>query len=209
MFTTETLKIKRQFSMNHLIEIIQSSWLTSLICIAPYFKSVIFGYTALNSILGPFIFQNTLRLSAVQYGYVALSLVLAWTLGNLTNRLLFDVNQTSKVLVSLIVQTIMIVALITFSYLDVITVASFFIPLLIIIFCAAVMFSLFVSESLSQFPDLAASSNAFLFATTWIGFGVYTFYATSLPVNNVMPLSLTFLFVNGICYLLMKKIKSQ
>jgi DHA1 family bicyclomycin/chloramphenicol resistance-like MFS transporter len=207
-FTTETIKIKRRFSMNQLIHNYRIIMSNKTYMYRTLFLSVLFGYTALSSILGPFIFQNTLGLSAVEYGYLALSLGLAWFLGNLTNRFLFDVGHNIKVLVSLLVQTLMILILITFSYLEMITVTSFLIPLFVITFCAAIIFAMLVSESLSQFPDLAASSNAFLFATTWVGFGIYTFYATSLPVNNVMPMALTYLFVNCVCYLLLKKIQS-
>ncbi|VVC75369.1 Multidrug resistance protein D [Aquicella siphonis] len=208
-FTTETIKIKRQFSMRHLIHNYKIIMASKSYMFRTLFLSVLFGYTALSSILGPFIFQNTLGLSAVEYGYVALSLGLAWFLGNLTNRILFNVEHNIKVISSLFVQSMMIVILAAFSYFEVITVASFLVPLFIIIFCAAIMFAMFVSESLSQFPDLAASSNAFLFATTWLAFGAYTYYATFLPVNKVMPIALTYLFVNCICYLLMKKIRSQ
>jgi|GEM_PF-1856820 MFS family permease len=207
--TTETIKSKRPFSMSHLIHNYAIIMANKSYMYRTLFLSILFGYTALSSILGPFIFQNTLDLSAVEYGYVALSLGLAWFLGNLTNRILFNVEHNIKVIFSLIVQSIMIIILMTLSYFDMITVASFLVPLFIIIFCAAIMFAMLVSESLSQFPELAASSNAFLFATTWVAFGAYTFYATWLSVSNVMPMALTYLFVNCMCYLLMNKIHSH
>lgn len=205
-FTSETIKMKRQFSMNHLIQNYAIIMSNHSYMYRTIFLSVLFGYTALSSILGPFIFQNTLGLSAIQYGYVALSLGLAWFLGNITNRIFFDIEHKTKVIISLLTQTIMIMVLMVFSYFEILTVVSFLIPLFIIIYCAAIIFALIVSESLSQFPNLAASSNAFLFATTWLAFGAYSFYATTLPVNNVMPMILTYFFVNLLCYLLVKKI---
>lgn len=207
-FTKETIKVKRRFSLLHLIYNYSIIMRNKLYMYRTLFLSLLFGYTALSSILGPFIFQDSLGLKPVEYGYVALSFGLAWFLGNVTNRILFNVNQTIKVMTSLITQMIMIMILIIFSYFKLITVISFLIPLFIIIFCAAVIFPIFVSECLSQFPDLAASSNAFLFATTWIAFGVYTFYATKLSYQTVMPLALTYLFVNCLCLILSKKIKA-
>jgi len=207
-FTTETIKVKRQFSVKHLIHNYAIIMSNKLYMYRTLFLSILFGYTALSTILGPFIFQTTLGLTAVQYGYVALSIGLAWFLGNLTNRFLFEVEHHIKIIISLLVQTMMIIILMIFSYFEVITVTSFLIPLFFIVLCAAVMFSIFVSECLSEFPDLAASSNAFLFATTWVAFGVYTSYATMLPVNTIMPIALTYLFINGICYMLIKKVRA-
>lgn len=207
LFTNETIKAKRQFSVSHLFHNYAVIISNKSFMYRTIFLSVLFGYTALSSILGPFIFQNALGLSAVEYGYVALSLGLAWFMGNLTNRVLFTMDQKVKLITSLAAQSITIIILIVFSYYGAITVASFLIPLFIIIFCAAILFAMLVSESMLQFPDLAASSNAFLFATTWVAFGAYTFYATSLPVNSVMPMALSYLVVNCMSFLLIKKIQ--
>lgn len=208
-FTTETLKFKREFSLYHLIHNYKIITANKLYRYRTLFLCFLFSYTALSSILGPFIFQNMLHLSPIQYGYVALSLGAGWFFGNLTNRILFNVAPDHKVIVSLLMQTLMIALLILFAYCNAITVFSFLVPLFIIIFFAALMFAMLVSECLSQFPDLAASSNAFLFATCWIAFGIYTFYAASLPVNNVMPMALTYLVFNSLCFLLIKEIKDK
>ncbi len=50
---------------------------------------------AFNTI-GPFLVQEVLHLSALDYGRIALLLGGSWFLGNLTSRLLFDLSKTKK-----------------------------------------------------------------------------------------------------------------
>lgn len=209
-FTKETIKQKRAFSLiqvihNYSVIIKKKSFLYPT-----FFISIVFGYTSINNVLGPFLFQTVLGLKPIEYGYVALTVGGAWFVGNLANRVLFNVPYYSKLIGGLVLQSVMIFVLLVLSYCKMVTLMSFLVPLCVIVMSAAMMFSVLVGECLSQIPELAASSNAFLFASTWFAFGIYTYIATYLPTNKILPMLIAFVFINMASYLMLqfKEMKS-
>jgi len=170
-----------------------------------------FGYSSLLSVLGPFIFQVGFHLSAVTYGYVALSFGVAWLMGNISNHLLFEVSLKYKARFSLFTQLIMIGILFFIVGSQYHNMWLILIPYLIIIYCAALIFPIFVGESLSMVPTLAASSNALLFSSTWLAFGLYSALATQLSVFNLLPMVTVLLFINlmsHVLYFFIRKVAS-
>jgi Bcr/CflA subfamily drug resistance transporter len=205
----ETIKHKTLFSWHKVRHNYWTLITTRQYCLSVILLSVMFGYSSLLSVLGPFIFQSHFHLSAVLYGYVALSFGFAWFLGNISNHLLFDVSLKVKARFSLFTQLLMI------GFLFVIVSSHnpgmwfILIPCLMIIFCAALIFPIFVGESLSMVPTLAASSNALLFSSTWLAFSVYSVLATQLSASNLLPMVIVFLLVNLSCHTLYYLVKKN
>lgn len=203
LFTEETLQTRRKFSPSHIIRNYKVIMSRPTFLYPTIFLGVVFGYTSLNNVLGPFIFHNLLSLNAVQYGYVALTIGGAWFTGNSLNRILFHHHYLKKVVASLIIQTVMIALMLVLAYFERLNVATFLIPLCVVVACAAMIFSVFVGECLSQFPQLAGSANAFLFATGWLAFGIFTLIATFIPEDRFMPMLVAFLSVNALSYFML------
>jgi DHA1 family bicyclomycin/chloramphenicol resistance-like MFS transporter len=203
---SETLKNKRPFQIKdiwHNYKAILSNrsflFTTLLIC-------SLFAYSSMNTALGAFIFQTNLGLSAVSYGYIALSMGLAWFLGNISNRFLFSVDNHKKIRFSLVSHSILVSALLISALFGIYNIAWTIICLFLIIITTALLFPIFVGEVLSLFPTMAASSNACLFSLTWVAFATYTIIATQISVKTLLPLSCFFLAINGLCHWVYKKI---
>lgn len=209
MFSEETIKQIKPFSFSHIMENYKRICTSRTFILPTLFISAMFGFTSIFAVLGPFIFQLKFNLSPLQYGYIALLIGFAWFLGNITNRLLFHVKRNHKVIFALLAQTLTILFLSITAGFHVVTATKLLIGQFILVYTAALVFPVFVADSLSYFTDIAASSNAFLFASTWLAFSLYSFLATLLPHENLMPFILIYGLVNiaGYClfYLITKE----
>jgi Bcr/CflA subfamily drug resistance transporter len=204
----ETLQDKKSFRLHdmwHNYRLILSNRLffyaTSLLCI-------LFGYTSIGNVLSPFIFQTHLHFSALSYGYIALFFGLAWFLGNVTNRLVFNISPIKKVQFSLSCHSCIILVLLITSMMGIYNASLTIVCFFILILTTGLIFPLFVAEGLSLFPQIAASANACLFSLTWIAFALYTLLAAFLPVKSLTPLAIAYICINGFSYLVYSKVKN-
>ncbi len=159
------------------------------------FTSILFGFNALTSVLGPFIFiEHFFDVAPIYYGYMALLLGLGWFFGNISNRILFHVPPINKLRFSLSCHLLTTLVLLGSSLAGTYHLMLTMIAFIMYIYAAGLIFPLMVGEVLSLFPKLAASSNACLFASIWMAYALYTGIATFIPVNNsLIILSLVFL----------------
>lgn len=200
VFSSETIKQIKPFSFSHILHNYQRISKSRAFILPTLFVSVMFGFTSIFAVIGPFIYQLKFHVTPLQYGYIALSIGFAWFLGNITNRVFFHVNRNSKVIFSLSLQTLVILILIATTLLTNISATTLLFGQFVLVFSAAIVFPIFVGEGLSHFPDIAASSNAFLFASTWLAFSFYSFLATLLPYETLLPLTLCYGLINLIGY---------
>ncbi|MDI9818755.1 MULTISPECIES: Bcr/CflA family efflux MFS transporter [unclassified Legionella] len=200
LFTKETIEHTKAFSLKQISQNYSLILHNKGFMYITLLLSVMFGYTSLFTVLGPFIFQNKFGFSPVAYGYIALSIGIAWFMGNVTNRLFFEIATHKKMMFALGLQTAMSTVLLIIASTSAISAVTTFIPVFFMVYAAAIIFPIFVGESLVYFPDMAASSNAFLFASTWIAFSLYTLIATQISVDNLIPLALAYLLVNCMGY---------
>lgn len=191
-FSKETIKQTKAFSFSHIVHNYRRISSSKAFILPTLLVSVMYGFTSLFAVLGPFIFQLKFNIGPLDYGYIALSIGFAWFLGNITNRLFFDVTRHSKVIFAFSCQIIMILFLVLNNLLFEVTVTKLLVGQFILVFSAALIFPIFVADSLSHFSDMAASSNAFLFACTWLAFSLYSLLATLLPYQSLLPLFLLY-----------------
>lgn len=126
-----------------------------------------------------------------------------------TNRILFHVQPIIKLRFSLICHFSTTLVLLGSALMGVYNLTLTIIAFFIYIYAAGLVFPLIVGEGLSLFPTLAGSSNACLFASTWIAFAIYTGIATLIPVNTLIILSLVFLGINLASILFYQGIKQN
>lgn len=188
----ETIAQTKKFSLNHLwhnyYTILQNKYFITCSIIA----GVLWGYTMIFNVAGPFIVQTVMQESAIVFGKIALLMGVAWFSGNLLNRfaLMFTVQFKSQLVLWLTsVTTLIMLLLSAVGYFDLPTLA---IPVILITFFSSIAFSITVSEGLTLFPKLAASANAFLFSLAWIMSSFFTLFATQLKVHTLVPMALTF-----------------
>ncbi len=193
---TETLKVKKQFSMNHLWRNYSGIARTPLFTIPTLFAGIIYGYTAIFNVTAPFIFQDILHYPAVVYGYIALGAGFAWFAGNTTNRFLFHINANIKLFWALMACTITIITMLVCVWLGYLNFFVAAIPAYLLLYFTGFIFPNMVGHCLSLFPDMAASANAGFFAFGWLTFSIFTGAAACFPLHTLAPIAISFLLIN-------------
>ncbi|PHQ80971.1 MAG: hypothetical protein COB66_03495 [Coxiella sp. (in: Bacteria)] len=185
----ETIASTHRFSMSHLWKnygcIIQNKAFVVTCALTACMPAA----NMLFTVAGSFIIQKSLHYSVIMYGRMSLVIGFAWFLGNLLNRLLFSIPEKIKVRVGLSIAVVTAIIMLLFSIAGYFTLILFVIPTFIMVVVGGGLFSLFVSNSLSKFSDLAASANGFLFSITWIGFSVFTLIASTISTTSLISLS--------------------
>lgn len=95
---------------------------------------------AFNTI-GPFLIQDVMHLSALDYGRIALLLGASWFLGNFTSRLLFNLSKNVKTVLCFSASLISVLLVIGYlSYGGGLNLFVLVAPLVVVIFSAAILF---------------------------------------------------------------------
>lgn len=212
-FYRETLLNTRLFSIHHLWKNYHTILSHRYFLVCTLFIGMIWGYSALFNVTGPFFIQTTLHHSAITYGHVALSMGFAWFLGNIMNRILFRYDIKIKTKTTLWLTLVTTLTMLILSLFSVFNLFTLTIPVFIIIMLSGVIFPIYIGECMVIFTGLAASANACLFGLIWMIFGGFTIIATFLKVHSLFPLSITYISVSIISlllyYLLVERTKSR
>lgn len=162
--------------------------------------SILIGFSALFSIMGPFLVQVTLHKKAYFYGELALVMGVAWFLGNLLNRILLNVDEKIKTTVALLISLLTALAQITLIKVVGLSILTLSIPIFIMIMMSGLIFPIYVSEALMQFStNLAGAANGCLFSMTWFGYGFYTVIGVFLKASSAMPIAIAYLVSTVAC----------
>lgn len=165
----------------------------------PVFISGVLIMTLVQSIstifstLGPFIIQDTMKYSAITYGYVGLSMGLAYFLGGLSNRLFINFIDSLQAaffgLVCLIVISCLMVLFSVYfgANLFIIIVPSFF-----IFYCNGIIFPNCLGKCLGIFPESAGSASAVLESFFGVGTFFMSLIAALLKSTTQLPIAVTF-----------------
>ena len=210
-FYRETITTKHTFSVHHLWKNYHFVLSNRYFVISAFFVGVLWGYTSLFNVTGPFIVQTIFQRSAISFGHFALSMGIAWFVGNLFTRILFRFDKKIKTQFALsfiLINAITMLLLVNLGYFNVYV---FTIPTFFMILITGFIFSTYVADILTIFPKLAASANACLFAMIWLIFSSFTILATQLKIHSLLPLSLTYLAVGLLglfIYSIMIKLKA-
>ncbi len=206
----ETLKEQKRFKVTSMLHNYQMVFASMRYKMFILFTIFLYAYTAIFSVIGPFIFQVNLHFNAVVYGYIALGVGVCWFSGNMTNRFLFDVHPHKKISVALSVGSLVTVMMVIFAAQGYFNVYLAALPIYGLIFLSGMVFPIFVGECLSLFPQIPASANACFFSLSWFGFAFFTGVATLLRAHTLLPIAVTFLIVNLCAQLLYRsQVKSH
>jgi multidrug resistance protein len=190
----ETIAETYPFSIRHLWENYHTILGNKFFVFNAVFISCLMGYSALFNVTGPFIVQVLMKKSAITYGHVALTIGVAWLLGNTTNRILFNYDKHLKSYIGLGLTLLTIVMFVVFANIEhSIQLSVLMPPVFITILLSGFLFGLYVGECLTIFTKLAASANACLFGIIWISYAAYTFAATFLKAHSLLPLALMYM----------------
>jgi len=165
------------------------------------FTSIVLGYFAMFVVTGPFLVQVTLKYSAIVYGHMALFLGVAWFLGTSLARLAFRYDIHLKTQIALIATLLISIMMLIKGY-HVFNLWTLMIPTITLTILSGFKFPTYMAESLTIFPDIAASANGCLFSMTWLVFGAYTYAASFFNISTLIPISISYIVVSLLAIIL-------
>jgi MFS family permease len=150
--------------------------------------------------VGPFLIQVTLNYSAVTYGYIALSLGLAYFIGNCINRVIINYLPPLKIFfVAMICALIITIFFVVLGWLFTLNLYVILIPVLPLFFVKGFITPNAMGRLASLFPHLAGTASAMYGLISAGGVFFITTLAATFATNTQMPLAFLYLITVLVC----------
>jgi len=187
----ETSRYRHQFNiytiMERYIEILgNKNFLMSLAL-----SGILYSIIILFTVVGPFLIQDVLHYSAIEYGHVALITGFAWFLSSTLNRLLITLSYETKVKAGFtILFVISVISLITNLLLPM-NIYTIVMPVIFLFLTGGMIFPNNFARAVSLFPTMTGSANAlfggclFLMTSMSSGLGALLKSTSNIPILGI------------------------
>lgn len=159
----------------------------------------LYSLIILFAVVGPFLIQNVLHYSVIQFGHVALLTGLAWFLGAMTNRLLINMDLHFKTKYCLFIMFIVVLATVFMSIFLTMTLFIIVIPILLLLYLGGILFPNYFARGIHLFPKNSGSANALFGSVLFLIAGLISGVGSLLKSNNQLPLALAYLVLISFC----------
>lgn len=195
----ETLREKKPFRFQKIIGdfcTIMTHWdyVGGVVCLG-----VLWSVVIMFSIVGPFLIQDVLHYSAVEFGHMALLMGLAWFLGNITSRMMINVSFERKIKFCLWGMLIDALVMLIIALWQTINLTDLLIQTFILIYLGGIVFPNYFARNVSWFPKNAATANALTGAFMTIIASGSSAVASILKSDSQVPLTIAYIIVIVIC----------
>jgi MFS transporter, DHA1 family, multidrug resistance protein len=195
----ETLREKKSLHLPRIINdfctmMTHRHYVGGVVCLGALWSIVI-----LFSIVGPFLIQNVLHYSAVEFGNMALLMGVAWFLGNITNRILINLDFSIKVRFCLRAMFINSLVMLGVAVWKTVNLPDLLIQTFIMIYLGGIIFPNYFARNISWFPNSAGTANSLSGCFMTIIAGITSGIGTLLKSNSQAPLTMSYLVVIMIC----------
>lgn len=195
----ETLREKKPFYFQQILNdfrtiMTHSDYVGGVICLG-----ILWSVVILFSIVGPFLIQDVLHYSAIEFGRMALLMGLAWFLGNITSRMMINVGFEHKVrfcLWGMLANTLVMLALAIWRPINL---PDLLIQTFILIYLGGIVFPNYFARNISWFPKNAATANALSGAFMTVIASSSSAVASTLRSDSQLPLTIAYIVVVMIC----------
>lgn len=160
---------------------------------------LLYSVIILFSIVGPFLIQQVLHYSPIQFGRISLLMGLAWFLGTMGNRFLLDVPIVKKGNICLWLMFILANLIFILSLYLPLNIYSIVIPIICMLFFGGIVFPNYFATSLSLFPRATGSANALFGAFIFLIAGMSSALATFLKSTSEVPLACAYIIAISLC----------
>lgn len=164
-------------------------------------NGTLYSMIILFAVLGPFLIQDTLHYSAIQFGRVALLIGLAWLLGGLTNRLMINVALVTKEKICFWSMLVVSGVMLLIAFLLPLNIYNIIIPSMLLMWLGGIVFPNYFARAIALFPTATGSANALFSAFVFLITGASSGLATFLKSTNQISWSLACLTMIGFCLL--------
>ncbi len=164
-------------------------------------QGLLYSIFILFSVVGPFLIQDELHYSVVDFGHIALIMGVSWFLGNLTNRLFATIDLQIKVAICLLFMfSICLLAyLVNLKFdLNLKLIISSSAGLL---YFASLIYPNFFSKNTKIFANLSGSSSAIAGGGNFLTSALVGHLGESLKVNSSLPLIRAYLLIITLLFL--------
>lgn len=158
-------------------------------------NSLLYSIIILFAIVTPFLFQNVLHYTPIQFGHIALLSGLAWFTGGILSRLLVYIPHYKK---SKIAVWSMLTISIIFLLIDFFIPMNFFLivtPVILFEVIGGINFSNNFARGVALFPNASGSANALFSAFVFLISGMVSGLGALLKTNSLLPLAITYVVI--------------
>lgn len=162
-------------------------------------NGLLYSLLILFAVVGPFLIQNVLLFTAVQFGQLALLIGLAWFLGAMTNRFIIHIDLEKKSTVCLLIMLMITLIMASFAIFLPINIYLIMVPLFILVWLGGILFPNYFAQGVSLFPQTTGSANALFGAFIFLISGLSSGLGSYLKSNNQLPLTLAYIGIIFSC----------
>ena len=161
--------------------------------------------------VGPFLVQNVLKYSVIDYGHIALLLGIAYFLGSLTNRAIVTKIKLMTILFcglvgALIACTLMIIL----GCLVAINLYIVIVPVWLIFFLCGFIVPSTLAKTMSIFPKLAGTASSVFGALSGLIVSIITLLASNLKTASQLPMAICYFIILSLAvtlFIISKKVE--
>lgn len=165
-------------------------------------NGILYSLIILFSIVGPFLLQNKLHYSVIQFGHISLLMGFAWFLGTMTNRFVIDVPLTIKTPVCLFSMLCAASVMLFIACMLPLNVYNIVIPIFIVLWLGGIIFPNYFAKNMMLFPTTTGSANALFGSFVFFISGITSGLGTFLKTTNELPLAIAYVGLLIVCLLI-------
>jgi DHA1 family bicyclomycin/chloramphenicol resistance-like MFS transporter len=153
-------------------------------------------------LMAPFIFQTSLGLNALQFGWLALFMVLSMMMGSyMSTKLSHKLPINTLIWMGLLTALLGALSLLLLGLINIFTVTSVLIPMMISMLGLGIVYPNASALAVIHFTQHAGIAAALYGAVAMAGTGLYSVWVTGFHVHNQIPLALLLLITNLLAFL--------
>lgn len=154
--------------------------------------AIVYSIITIFSIIGPFLVQEVLHYTAIDYGHIALIMGFGYFFGSLFNRFLINAVHAYKLLVISNAVAFLISLIMLFVNLGTVNLWTFTVPSFIIFFTGGIIFPNCMGICISLFTDIAGTASAVMGFLFVIATSIVSALASLLKSTSALPIAATY-----------------
>lgn len=193
IWLTETHTQLLPLCLKHICQSIKMMLTHKLFLLYSVLCSLTYAFLVVFNMIAPFLIEDVMRYSVLQYGYIALLLGLAYFLGNLSNRILINYIDPKKILfLGVMGELFFSIALLILIIFIKLNLYIIFIPVWLLFFFGGWVMPNGMAECARFFPKIAGSAMAVCGTLCSVGVFMLSSIATHLKTSSPVALALLF-----------------
>ena len=170
---------------------------------------ITWSYAILFSIIAPFIFESTLKYSALQYGYIALIIGGGSIIGSYLNLVFIKFFKSKNVVITSMIMALFFTLTFTvISMLNIINIFSILIPVFLVILTCGIIFPNTMGLALKSNPKYVGMVTSFYVVFLFVGNSLVTSIGSIFHPHSPIVLAIIYIFlalINLSSFLILQK----